>query len=90
MMVDFGDISELGDDRQAAITALARNGILPGRSGMAFEPGADITRAEMAVALVAMLDHTPGVALKRETMGANAGLYVLGPDPGALPNDRFD
>ena len=90
MMVDYGDISELGEDRQAAITALARNGILVGRSSMAFEPGADITRAEMAVALVAMLDHTPGVALKRETMGANAGLYVLGPAPGTLPNDNFD
>ena len=90
MSADFGDISELGEDMQNAINALARNGILAGRSDMAFDPFADITRAEMAVALVAMLDHTPGVALKRETMGANAGLYVLGPDPGALPNDRFD
>ncbi len=90
MMADYGDVAELGEDRQNAIRALARNGILMGRSDMAFEPFADITRAEMAVALVAMLDHTPGVALKKETMGANAGLYVLGAAPGALPNDRFD
>ena len=90
MMVDYGDISELGENWQNAITALARNGIMSGRGSMAFEPGADITRAEMAVALVALLDKTPGVALKRATMGDNKGLYVLGPDPGAPPNDRFD
>ncbi len=46
--------------------------------GMDFCPHADITRAEMAVALVALLDHTPGVALKRETMGVNSGLYAPG------------
>ena len=61
MMADFGDVSELGEDRQAAITALAKNGILAGRGDMAFEPGADITRAEMAVALVNLTKHTaPG------------------------------
>ena len=54
MMVDYGDISELGENRQNAITALARNGIMSGRGDMAFEPGADITRAEMAVALVTL------------------------------------
>ena len=74
MMASYGDIDMLGQNRQDAITALARNGILTGR-GMGFEPSADITRAEMAVALVALLDKTPGVALKRETMGANKGLY---------------
>ena len=89
MMVDYGDISELGENWQNAITALSRNGIMSGRGDMAFEPGADITRAEMAVALVALLDKTPGVALKRETMGENKGLYLLGADPGALPNDNF-
>ncbi len=90
MMADFGDISELGEDMQNAIVALARNGILEGRGDMAFEPFADITRAEMAVALVALLDHTPGVALsKPKAPAANAGLYVLGPAPGALPNDSF-
>ena len=89
MMADYGDIAELGENRQNAIKALARNGIMSG-SGGEFRPHDDITRAEMAVALVALLDHTPGVALKKETMGANAGLYVLGPAPGTLPNDNFD
>ena len=55
---DFGDIAELGEDRQNAITALARNGILAGRGDMAFDPGSDITRAEMAIALVALTKHT--------------------------------
>ena len=54
---DFGDIAELGEDRQNAITALARNGILGGRGDMAFDPGSDITRAEMAVALVGLAKH---------------------------------
>ena len=54
---DFGDIAELGEDRQNAITALARNNILAGRGDMAFDPGGDITRAEMAVALVGLLRH---------------------------------
>ena len=61
MMADFGDIDMLGEDRQNAITALARNGILAGRSGMAFDPYSDITRAEMAMALVNLTRHTaPG------------------------------
>ncbi len=89
MMASYGDIADQGPERSNAITALARNGILTGRSSMAFEPNADITRAEMAVALVALLDKTPGVALSKPTMGANAGLYVLGAAPGALPNDSF-
>ena len=91
MSADFGDISELGEDMQSAITALARNGILAGRGDMAFEPFADITRAEMAVALVAMLDHTPGVGLSKGTAGAIQGLYVFGATPGTgdLPNDHF-
>ena len=55
---DFGDIAELGENRQNAITALARNGIMAGRGGMAFEPHADITRAEMAIALVSLVRHT--------------------------------
>ena len=54
---DFGDIAELGEDRQNAIKALARNNILAGRSDMAFDPSGDITRAEMAVALVGLLRH---------------------------------
>ena len=57
---DFGDIAELGEDRQNAITALARNNILAGRGDMAFDPGGDITRAEMAVALVGLLRHANG------------------------------
>ena len=58
---DFGDIAELGEDRQNAITALARNGIMAGRGDMAFDPHSDITRAEMAVALVGLAKHVaPG------------------------------
>ncbi len=61
MMVSFGDIADQGAERSNAINALARNGILAGRSSMAFEPGADITRAEMAVALVNLTRHiAPG------------------------------
>ena len=61
MMANFGDIDMLGEDRQNAITALARNGILADRSSMAFDPYSAITRAEMAVALVNFTRHTaPG------------------------------
>ena len=61
MMADFGDVDMLGEDRQNAIKALARNGILAGRGDMAFDPHSDITRAEMAVALVNLVRHTaPG------------------------------
>ena len=59
MDADFGDIADLGEDRQIAIKALARNGILTGRSDMAFDPYSDITRAEMAVALVELLVASP-------------------------------
>ena len=38
---DFGDIADLGEDRQNAIKALARNNILAGRSDMAFAPSSD-------------------------------------------------
>ncbi len=54
---DFGDIADLGEDRQSAIKALARNNILAGRGDMAFDPYSDITRAEMAVALIGLLRH---------------------------------
>ena len=59
MAADFGDIADQGDDRQAAIQALARNGILMGRDD-GFEPDEDITRAEMAVALIALLRKASG------------------------------
>ena len=58
MSADFGDIAELGENRQNAIKALARNGIMSGSGDTAFEPHADITRAEMAVALVNLTRHT--------------------------------
>ena len=54
---DFGDIADLGEDRQNAIKALARNNILAGRSATAFAPFSDITRAEMVQALVGLLRH---------------------------------
>ena len=54
---DFDDIAELGENRQNAIKALARNGIMSG-SGGDFRPHADITRAEMAMALVNLTRHT--------------------------------
>ena len=57
----YGDIDELSEERQAAIKALARNGILTGRNTMSFQPLQDITRAEMAIALVNLTRHTtPG------------------------------
>jgi hypothetical protein len=85
--VDFGDIADEGEERSNAITALARNGILAGRSDMAFEPAAAITRTEMAVALVALLDHTPGAPVHKN----KGGLFVLGDDAptAALPDDSF-
>ena len=83
MMVDYGDIAELGEERQNAITALARNGILSGRGSMAFEPGADITRAEMAVALVSLVDHVSSNLSKNDD-----GLFVFGDDM-AEPEDYF-
>ena len=73
MMADFGDIAELGENRRNAITSLARNGIMSG-SGGNFRPHDDITRAEMAVALVALLDHTPGAPVQKN----KAGEYLLG------------
>ena len=88
MSADFGDIAELGENRQNAIKALARNGIMAGRGDMAFEPGADITRAEMAMALVSLVDHASAVVTKAKS-GANKGLFVLGSAPGTLPNDSF-
>ncbi len=88
MSADFGDIAELGDNRQAAIKALARNGIMEGRGDMAFEPNADITRAEMAMALVSLVDHVSDTVTVAKS-GANKGLYVFGSAPGALPNDNF-
>ena len=83
MMVDYGDIAELGEERQNAITALARNGILSGRGSMAFEPGADITRAEMAVALVSLVDHVSNNLSKNDD-----GLFVFG-DNMVEPDDYF-
>ena len=83
MMVDYGDIAELGENRQNAITALARNGIMSGRGSMAFEPNADITRAEMAVALVSLVDHVSSNLRKNDN-----GLFVFG-DGEATPNDSF-
>ena len=84
MMVDYGDIAELGDNRQDAITALARNGIMSGRGSMAFEPHADITRAEMAVALVSLVDHVSSNLRKNDD-----GLFVFGDDE-EEPEDSFD
>jgi len=88
MTADFGDIAELGENRQNAIKALARNGIMEGRGDMAFEPHADITRAEMAMALVSLVDHASDMVSVAKS-GANKGLFVLGTAPGMLPNDNF-
>ncbi len=83
MSADFGDIAELGEDRQNAISALARNGILAGRSDMAFDPHGDITRAEMAAALVNLVDHVSSNLGKNDD-----GLFVFGDDED-LPDDSF-
>ncbi|MCY3952283.1 MAG: S-layer homology domain-containing protein [bacterium] len=86
--VGFGDISDLSGESQAHILTLSRHGILAG-SDSAFRPGDAITRAEMAVAVVGLLARTPGVDVAKPSTGANAGLFVLGPAPGSLPNDDF-
>ena len=79
MMADFGDIADLGENRQVAIKALASNGILAGR-GNVFDPYSDITRAEMAVALVNFVrEADPGLFVQR---GVNAGALII--SPGAL------
>lgn len=79
MMADYGDIADLGEDRQVAIRALASNGILAGR-GNVFDPYSDITRAEMAVALVNFVRMAdPGLFVQR---GVNAGALII--SPGAL------
>ena len=86
MDADFGDIAELGEDRQSAIAALARNGILADRGDMAFDPGGHITRAEMAVALVNLVDKvSDNVSRNKET-----GLIGFGAAGATVPNDRFD
>ncbi len=82
MMANYGDIAELGENRQNAITALARNGIMSG-SGGNFRPNDDITRAEMAVALVSLVDHVSSNLRKNDD-----GLFVFGDDED-LPNDSF-
>ena len=86
MAADFDDISELGENRQAAIAALARNGIMTGRRA-SFEPLADVTRGETAVALVNLLDHTPGAPVHKNRQG----LFILGANfrTAKLPNDSF-
>ena len=85
MDATYGDIDELSEERQAAIKALARNGILTGRNTMSFQPLKDITRAEMAVALVNLVDHTPGAPVSKN----KAGLFVLGATNPAPPDDWF-
>ena len=81
---DFGDIADEGEARQNAITSLARNGILAGRSDMAFDPGGSITRAEMAVALANLVDKVSDNVKRND-----AGLIVFG-DANMAPNDSFD
>ena len=69
----------------ASIERNRRHQILAGRGDMGnFCPLADITRAEMAVALVALLDHAPGAPVHK----GDDGLYVLG-SPGSEPDDWF-
>ncbi len=72
---DFDDIADLDEERQGAIMALARNDILAGSGGM-FRPGASITRAEMAVALIGFLRHA-GPGLFHQD-GARRGQLILG------------
>ena len=86
MAASFGDLGEVGAERQTAIAALARNGILNGRSSMSFVPTADITRAEMAVALINLLTKVPGSGVAKN-VAKNDGTYVLTPD---VTGDDFD
>ena len=88
MDADFGDIAELSDDRQSAIAALARNGVMGGRDDMAFDPHGYITRAEMAVALVSLVAH----ASDEVRANTDSGLFELKQDDGTFdgPDDSFD
>ncbi len=83
---DFDDIAELGENRQNAIKALARNGIMSG-SGGDFRPHADITRAEMAMALVNLVRHT--APSKFVQAGTDKGKLV-GSTGAALAADSVD
>ena len=86
MMADFGDIAELGENRQNAIKALARNGIMSGSGGI-FRPHDDITRAEMAVALVNLVRHT---APRKFVQAGDDKGKLAGSDGAALAADKVD
>ena len=88
MDADFGDIAELGENRQAAITSLASNGILAGRGDMAFDPHGAITRAEMAIALVSLVAQASDEVRKNK----DTGLFELKQPDDTYdgPNDSFD
>ena len=86
MMADFGDIADLGENRQNAIKALARNGIMSG-SGGNFRPHDDITRAEMAMALVNLVRHT--APSKFVQAGTDKG-KLADSDGAALAADKVD
>ena len=52
----FADLGDTGSDRVDAINRLANAGIMPGRSGAAFDPEGTVTRADMALHLFRFLD----------------------------------
>ncbi len=83
---DFDDIADLGENRQNAIKALARNGIMSG-SGGDFRPHDDITRAEMAMALVNLTRHT--APSKFVQAGTDKG-KLADSDGAALAADKVD
>ncbi len=72
MTAEFDDIESYFEDGQAAIKAMARNGILEGRDG-SFHPNVGITRVDMAKALVALLAHTDGNDVSKN----KDGLFVI-------------
>ncbi len=56
MDMGFTDLGSTGDNRVAAINALASKGIMPGRTATTFDPTGLVTRVDMAQHLFAMLD----------------------------------
>ena len=71
----------------AAITDLARAGIMPGVSDAAFDPGGVVSREDMAVFLANFVDHASDVVTRVDGAGA-ADTFVLGVDR-RPPGDSF-
>ena len=79
MDAGFGDIADTWDDARHAINRLAEKGIIP--KGDSYRPRDNMTRAEMAVALVGLLDAAGAIDIRKD------GTIDLGDDG---PEDDAD